>query len=175
LSTVALDRATGEVRWTRRAPAESIEPFHPVGSPAASTPAWDGQRLVVFFGSYGLLCYDRDGKLLWSKPMGPFQNEYGASSSPILVGDKVILNQDHDIDSFLLAVERKTGRTVWKSARVGSTRSYSTPVLWHHDGETQILVAGALNLTAYDPPRCCSTRSANAQTRRFDRFLIGRE
>ena len=151
LATVALDRATGAVRWTRVAPATSIEPFHPVGSPAASTPAWDGQRLMVFFGSYGMLCYDRDGNLLWSKPMGPFQNEYGASSSPILVDDKVILNQDHDVDSFLLAVDRKTGRTVWKVDRPGATRSYSTPVLWHRQGKMQILVAGALNLTAYNP------------------------
>jgi outer membrane protein assembly factor BamB len=151
LATVALDRVTGKVRWTRTAPTESIEPFHRIGSPAASTPAWDGQRLVVFFGSYGLLCYDRNGELLWSKPMGPFQNEFGASSSPIIVDDKVILNQDHDVDSFLIAVDRLTGKTLWKANREGSTRSYSTPVLCHHQGKLQILVAGALHLSAYHP------------------------
>ena len=149
LATVALDRSSGKICWTQVVPTEKIEPFHPVGSPAASTPACDGRRVYTFFGSFGLLCYDLDGKLLWSKPMGPFRDEYGAASSPILVDNLVVLNEDHDVDSFLIAIDRATGKTVWKVGRKGFTRSYATPVVCTVGGEKQIVVAGPLQLIAY--------------------------
>jgi len=150
LATVALDRRSGERKWKRVCPAERIEPFHRTGSPAASTPTCDGERVYSFFGSYGLLCYDLHGKLLWSKKMGPFQDEFGAASSPVLVDDKVILNEDHDVNSFLIAVNKYTGKTEWMTPRTGFTRSYSTPVIWDTKEGKQIVVAGALRLTAYD-------------------------
>lgn len=151
LATVALDRSTGGIRWTRKAPAESIEKFHPVGSPASSTVACDGERVFSFFGSFGLLCYDLKGTLLWSKPMGPFQDEFGASSSPVLVDGKVILNEDHDLGNFVVAIDAGTGDTVWKTPRPGFTRSYASPAVWKVDGRNQVVIAGALRLTAYDP------------------------
>ena len=151
LGLVALDRVTGKERWRRLAPTDRIEPYHPVGSPASSTPACDGSRVFAFFGSYGLLCYDLDGNLVWSRKMGPFQDEFGASSSPVLVDGKVILNEDHDIDSFLIALDAETGKTAWKTARDGFTRSYSTPVVWPVAGGPRIVVAGSLQLAAYDP------------------------
>lgn len=150
LATVSLDRASGDLKWRQIAPAEEIELFHSVGSPASCTPACDGERLYVFFGSYGLLCYDLQGKLLWKKPMGPFQDEFGACSSPVVVDGKVILNQDHDINGFIIAIDAKSGETVWKKPREGFTRSYSSPVVWEHNGTKQLVVAGALQLTAYD-------------------------
>lgn len=150
LATVALDRERGRPLWKKPVPTTDIEPFHPVGSPASSTPACDGRQLYAFFGSYGLLCYDLEGNLLWSKRMGPFQDEFGASSSPVLADGKVFLNEDHDVGSFLIAIDQETGDTVWKVEREGFTRSYSTPVIWQADGTTQIIVAGALQLTAYD-------------------------
>jgi outer membrane protein assembly factor BamB len=150
LATVCLDLATGQLRWTRPVPARSIEPFHPVGSPASCTPACDGQRLFAFFGSYGLICYDLEGNVLWSKEMGPFQDEFGANSSPILVDGKVVLNQDHDIGSFLMAMDQATGETVWRVEREGFTRSYSTPTVCTHNDTQYIIVAGALKLVAYD-------------------------
>lgn len=150
LATVCLDRSSGKVRWSKVAPTKSIEPHHPTGSPAVASVACDGERVFAFFGSYGLLCYDLNGKLLWSRPMGPFQDEFGASSSPILLDGKVILSQDHDIDNFLTAIDVVTGETDWTTAREG-TRSYSTPVIWNVGGEPQIVVAGSLRLTAYDP------------------------
>ncbi len=149
LATVALDRASGKVLWKQLAPAKKLESFHPVGSPASCSPACDGKRVYAFFGSFGLLCYDVDVKLLWSKPMGPFQDEFGASSSPVLIDGKIILNEDHDVDSFLIAVDQHTGKTVWRTARDGFTRSYSTPVVWDINGTQQIVVAGALQLAAY--------------------------
>lgn len=150
LATVALDRSTGNVRWKKVAPAKKIEDHHTAGSPAASSVACDGERVFAFFGSFGLLCYSPAGELLWSKAMGPYQDEFGASSSPALVDGKVILNQDHDVDNFLIAIDAATGKTVWRTPREG-TRSYATPVIWNTNGKSQIVVAGSLRLTAYDP------------------------
>lgn len=69
----------------------------------------------------------------------------------MLVGDKVILNEDHDIDSFLIALDQKTGEVAWKTAREEATRSYATPVVFDNHGRTEILVAGSRQLAAYDP------------------------
>lgn len=150
LATVALDRRTGELRWRQVAPTTRIEPFHSTSSPAAATPACDGQRVYVFFGSFGLLCYDLDGQLVWSREMGPFQDEFGAASSPILVDGKLIVSADHDRESFVMALDAATGKTIWKTDRQGFTRSYATPVAFTVEGRRQIIVAGALQLVAYD-------------------------
>lgn len=150
LATVALNRRTGQPRWRKVAPTTRIEQYHATSSPATATPACDGQRVYVFFGSCGLLCYDLAGKLLWSKEMGPFQDEFGSASSPIIVDDKLLISADHDVHSFLLAVDRSTGEEAWRADREGFTRSYATPVVWETDGRKQVLVAGALQLVAYD-------------------------
>ena len=94
LATVAMDRKTGKLLWRQVAPTKEIESVHPVGNPATASAASDGERVFVFFGSYGVLCYDFAGQLLWKKAMGPFQDEFGAGSSPILFGNRLILNQD---------------------------------------------------------------------------------
>ncbi|MBS0207710.1 MAG: PQQ-binding-like beta-propeller repeat protein [Planctomycetes bacterium] len=149
LATVAFDRASGAERWRQSAPAAKIEEFHKTSSPAAATAASDGQRIYVFFGSYGLLCYDLSGKLLWSKPMGPFQDEFGSSSSPLLIDGKLVLNEDHDLNSFLIAINCADGKTIWQTPREGFTRSYATPIVWNVAGREQLIVAGALQVTSY--------------------------
>lgn len=152
LATVAIDAESGKVLWKQKAPSERIEEIHPtMGSPAAATPACDGERLFVFFGSCGLICYDLDGRKLWEHSLGPFRDEYGASSSPMLIDDKVILCEDHDIDSFLMALDARTGKKIWKSPRPNAVRSYATPMIWTSAGRKQLLVPGALELAAYDP------------------------
>lgn len=152
LATLALAQDSGEILWKRIAPVSQIEPFHSrTGNPAAPTPACDGERVYVFFGSYGLLCYDLEGKLLWDHPMGPFQEEFGAGSSPILVDNKVIVSRDQDVNSFIMAIDRYTGQTIWKTERPAAVRSYSTPVHWTGGGRNELLLAGALELTSYDP------------------------
>ena len=150
LATVALDRKTGATLWTKTAPTERIEDVHQVGSPASCTPACDGERIYSFFGSYGLLCYDLDGKLIWDRKLGPFQDEFGASSSPIVVDDLVIVNQDHDVDCFLIAFDKLTGKTRWKIPRDGFTRSYSSPILVETKNDRSLVIAGSLKLMAYD-------------------------
>jgi outer membrane protein assembly factor BamB len=150
LATICLDRSSGHVVWKQTVRVEQLEKVHTEGSPAAATVACDGKRVFSFFGSFGLLCYDLDGTPLWSKKLGPFRDEFGSASSPILVDDKVILNEDHDLDSFLIAVRRDNGETVWQTPRDGFTRSYATPVVWEVGGHKQLVVAGALQLVGYD-------------------------
>lgn len=150
LFTIAFEREAGKVRWTRECPAQKIESVHSSGSPATSSPACDGERVYAFFGSYGLLCYDLAGSLVWDKPLGPFQDEFGAASSPILWDGKLIINEDHDLGSYLLCLDATTGKELWRTPREDATRSYSTPVPWTAGGKKQVLVAGALQLIAYD-------------------------
>lgn len=150
LKTVCLDRATGAERWSQTAPSERIEPYHPTGSPAAASCACDGRRVYTFFGSYGLLCYDLNGKLVWSLPMKPFQDEFGSPSSPVLADGKLLLNEDHDLDSFLLCLDAATGKELWRARRDGFTRSYATPIVVERGGRKQVIVAGALQMVGYD-------------------------
>src|SRR5262249_55434260 len=132
LATVALDEATGKVLWRNPIVPERVEQVNPSGNPATPTPACDGKRLYVFFGSFGMLCYDLDGHKVWEQRLGPFQDEYGAGSSPVLFEGKVIMSQDHDSDSFLVAMDCATGRILWKVPRPDAVRSYATPAIWNH-------------------------------------------
>ena len=150
LYTLGLHGETGEVLWKAEAEYRELEEIHRDGSHAQSSPATDGQRIVSFFGSGGLFCYDRDGKLLWRRRMGPFKNGFGAASSPIIVGDRVVLNQDHDIDSFLMALDKTSGKTLWKTERPEFPRGFSTPVGLEVNGKKQVVVSGTLRIAAYD-------------------------
>ena len=150
LLTIAINRENGETIWEREAPYKELENIHRIGSYAQCTPATDGKHIVSLFGSSGLYCYDRDGELLWKIPMGPFNNGFGAGTSPIISGDLVILAQDHDTDSFLMAVNKKTGDVAWKTDRSEFPRNYCSPVIWHVDGKKQIVVAATLRVVGYD-------------------------
>ena len=151
LLTISIDARTGQIVWEREAPYKHLEQFNrSAGNLVQSTPATDGERVVSLFGSCGLFCYDIDGKPLWHIPMGPFKNDFGAGSSPIIVGDRVIVSQDHDTDSFLMAVDKRTGKPVWKTDRSEFPRGYATPVIWEVNGKKQIVVVGTLRAIGYD-------------------------
>ncbi|HYT92624.1 MAG TPA: PQQ-binding-like beta-propeller repeat protein [Gemmataceae bacterium] len=150
LVTLALDRQSGKLLWEADAPTRTLEKVHKIGSHAQPTPTADLERVISFFGSAGLFCYDKSGKLLWQLPMGPFQNDFGAGSSPILVGDWVLLCQDHDENSFLMALDKRTGKILWKTDRSEFLRGFSTPVIWESAGRKQVVVAGTLRVAGYD-------------------------
>jgi outer membrane protein assembly factor BamB len=150
LLTIGMDRQTGTVQWESQAPYEKLETIHRIGSHAQSTPCADADCVISFFGSSGLYCHDQSGKLLWEKPMGPFVNDFGAASSPILVGDKLILCQDHDLDSFLMCMDKRTGDVIWKTDRSEFLRNSCTPILWNNEGHPQIVVAATLRVVGYD-------------------------
>lgn len=150
LVTIALERESGKILWTGEAPETPLEKIHKIGSHAQSSPVADNERVISFFGSCGLFCHDRDGKQAWERRMGPFSNDFGAGSSPILVDNWVVLCQDHDQGSFLEAIDKKTGKTVWKTDRLEFLRGYCTPVIWESNKQKQIVVAGTLRVTGYD-------------------------
>jgi outer membrane protein assembly factor BamB len=150
LVTIALERATGKVVWERVAPHQKLEQIHRIGSHAQPSPATDGEMVVSMFGSSGLIAYNAAGQELWKVPMGPFNNDFGAGTSPIISGDTVILVQDHDTDSFLLALDKRTGRQLWKTDRSEFPRNYCSPVIWEVAGKKQIVVAATLRVVGYD-------------------------
>lgn len=150
LVTIGLDRATGKIQWEAEAPHTTLERIHGIGSYAQSSPCADSECVVSFFGSCGLFCYDHSGKLLWEMSMGPFNNDFGAGSSPQIVGDRVILCQDHDLDSFLMAIDKKTGKQIWKADRSEFPRNYCTPILWDNEGRQQIVIAATKRVVGYD-------------------------
>ena len=151
LTTIALDRVTGKEIWHADAPHDGLEKIHETASLATPSPATDGKIVVSFFGSCGLFAYNAaDGSPLWKISLGPFKNDFGSGSSPIIVDDRVVLCQDHDTDSFLISVDKQTGNVLWKVDRSEFPRNYCTPVIWNVDGKKQIVVAATLRIAAYD-------------------------
>ena len=141
LATVCLDRRTGKILWRRTVAAGEIEKVHEIGNPAAPTPATDGERVYVYFGSYGLVSYDLDGNQQWERQLPLPGNPYGAAASPIVAGGLLVLNHQGR-DSYLLGLNRRDGRTVWKTDRSKLQFGWSTPVHWRHDGIDEIVVLG---------------------------------
>lgn len=150
LVTIALDRATGNELWRKEAPHQTLEEIHEIGSHAQSSPVADDQGVVVFFGSAGLFAYDRDGGLMWSHAMGPFKNNFGAGSSPVIYGDSVLLVQDHDEESFFARYDRKTGERRYRIDRSEFPRGYATPIVHKVGDKAEVVVAGTLRIVAYD-------------------------
>lgn len=152
LVTVAYDTGTGRELWRRATPPVKLEPCHSFSSPAASTPCTDGERVYAYFGSYGVISYDFEGKEVWKRPFNtlPTAMGYGTATSPILADGKLILQRDGDsTNSQLIALAPLTGKTVWESARPLAGTSFSTPTVWSHDGIDELMVQGKGRLAAY--------------------------
>jgi outer membrane protein assembly factor BamB len=141
LATLCIDQRMGKILWRRTVAPAEIEEVYEIGSPAAPTPATDGERVYVYFGSYGLVSYDFDGKLLWERRLPLPKNIYGAAASPIVAGDLLVLNHQGK-DAYLLGVNRRDGKTVWKTDRSKFQYGWSTPVYWRHDGIDEVVVLG---------------------------------
>lgn len=151
LLTLALDRKTGRILWTREAPGSRDEKRHQLNDPAAPSPVSDGTNVYVFFAGFGLISYDGGGKERWSLPLGPFTNFHGMGASPVLADGKVLMVCDQDQDSFLLAVDKDTGKSVWTAKRPEMVHSFSTPVTYKNGaGATELIIPGSYQLTSYD-------------------------
>jgi outer membrane protein assembly factor BamB len=126
LGTLCIDQRTGKMLWGRAIVPAEIEKVHEIGIPAAPAPSTDAERVYVYFGSYGLVSHDFEGKLLWERRLPIPQNIYGAVASPIVAGDLVVLNHQGK-DAYLLAVNRRDCKTVWKTDRSKYQFGWSTP------------------------------------------------
>lgn len=151
LYVITLDRATGKILWRHEVPRPRKQKLHDSNSPASPSVATDGRNAYAFFTDFGLISFGPDGEERWRVPLGPFDNPFGLGASPVLANGKVIQVCDSESGSFALAVDQKTGRTVWRVERPEMTRGFSTPVLYQPArGALQALVAGTNRFTAYD-------------------------
>ena len=151
LVTLAIDRAAGRVLWERAAPQVKTRIVDKRNNPASPSPAVEADGVYVFFPDYGLIGYDAAGKQRWTIPLGPFNNVYGMGASPVVVGNLVVLVCDQSVGSFIMAVDKRSGRVQWKVDRPEAKSGHSTPIVWRGpDGKDQILVPGSFLLTAYE-------------------------
>jgi outer membrane protein assembly factor BamB len=172
LYTIAYRRVDGKEAWRAEAPARRIEAYHRTeGSPAASTPVTDGERIVSYFGSCGLFCYDLAGKELWKyeMPTVVVMADFGTGVSPILADGIVVLVRDEKTDSRILALDARTGKLLWQKKRQSPT-SYCTPVVWDTPTGKQVAAGGYGRMIGYDlktgeekwsvagmPAACCAS------------------
>ena len=151
LVTIAIERGTGRIVWEQPAPTVKTKIVDKRNNPASPSPAVDDSGAYVFFPDYGLIAYDLGGKQRWSMALGPFNNIYGMGASPVIVGDLVVLACDQSLGSYVMAVDKRSGRVRWKTDRPEAKSGHSTPILWRGpDGRDQVLIPGSFLLTAYD-------------------------
>lgn len=144
---LALDVKTGNILWQTPL-ASSPTKTYPRAGHAAATPVADARRIYAFFDTPGLVALTHDGDVVWQVSLGPFSNPYNMASSPILVGDMVVMKCDHQGPSFITAVSRSDGTPRWRTEREGGLH-YATPLAIHHQEAWQIVV-NAEPIVAYD-------------------------
>jgi outer membrane protein assembly factor BamB len=151
---LCLDRRTGKLLWRQTVLTAPLEHKHALNSFASSTPATDGELVYAAFldrDQMFVAAYDFAGHQRWIARPGPFSSTHGFCSSPILYQDKVILNGDHDGDSYLVALSRADGHVLWKTPRENHTRSYCTPLLRDMAGRRQMVLAGDKCVAGFNP------------------------
>lgn len=161
---LALDRRSGELRWEREVLRAPLEKKHNLNSFASGTPCADEQSVYVAFlqpdfgstkertpGDMVVACYDREGNERWLARPGRFASVHGFCSSPVLYEDLVIVNGDHDGDSYIVALRRADGAEVWRVPREHKTRSYVTPLIRHLAGKEQLLFSGSKSVVSLEP------------------------
>jgi outer membrane protein assembly factor BamB len=148
----AHDRGTGKTIWQTVVKEEvPHESGHQTASQASASPVTDGEYVWASFGSRGLYCLNKNGKVVWAKDLGQMKtrNEFGEGSSPVLHGDTLVLNWDHEGDSFIVALDKRTGEQRWKVPREEPT-SWSTPLGIEDGGRALVVVSAANRVRAYD-------------------------
>ena len=151
LITLCVDTRTGRELWRRDLRRERAQIAYKANDPASPTPAADQTGVVAFFPEFGLVSYNIDGQVRWTSRLGPFKNFYGMAGSPIIDGSTVVLVCDQQTGSFVIALDRSTGRQLWKTARSGMIIGWSTPMVFRTAGTgADLIVLGSSRLDAYD-------------------------
>ncbi len=149
-----LDLNTGKTLWKSRvAQGQPKLPVHPSNTYATETLATDGERVYTYFGVIGkVAAFDLDGKPVWEVDLGayPTGNGFGPGASPIAQDGKVFVQCDNEKNSFLVALDAKTGKEVWRAKRPTGT-SWSTPYLWTNRTRTELIACGRGKVISYDP------------------------
>lgn len=152
---LCLDRKTGKLLWQRTAKvAVPHEGYHRAyGSFASNSPVTDGKYVYASFGSRGIYCYDFNGRLIWEKDLGiqmRMKLGFGEGTAPLLIGGRLILVFDHEADSFIVALDKLSGKELWRAPR-DERSSWSTPLAVEHSGRKQVVVTGTTKVRSYDP------------------------
>jgi len=150
LLTLCLEAKTGMSRWRQELAPDRSEYRNPLNDPASPSPVTDGQNVYAFFGDFGLVSYDSQGRERWRLPLGPFHSLHGMAASPVLYGNTLFLVCDHDGPSFVLAVDKESGKIKWQVARPDVFSGFATPIVFRpRTGPTQLLVLGSYQLASY--------------------------
>ncbi|HSQ54315.1 MAG TPA: PQQ-binding-like beta-propeller repeat protein, partial [Gemmata sp.] len=147
-----LDATTGKILWERVAhKGEPKHPIHVKASYASETPVTDGERVYANFGNVGLYCFDVNGKELWSKTWDvmPMRFNWGTGASPVLHRDRIYIVNDNDKSSFLLALDKLTGKEIWKVDR-DEKSNWATPFIWENGQRIEIVTVGSKKVRSYD-------------------------
>lgn len=151
-AVLAVNRRDGKILWQRTVHKElPHEAGHVTGSLASNSPVTDGELVFAFFGSRGLYCLDTSGKLLWQKHLGEMHSKHGhgEGSSPALYGDTLVVNWDQESDSFVVALDKRSGKERWKMPRPEDT-SWATPIIVETGGKPQVVISGTNRIRGYD-------------------------
>ncbi len=150
---LCLDRASGKVLWQQTAAEHKpAEGNHPSNTFATETPITDGQHVYAYFGNVGMFCYDLSGKLVWSADLGAFKTfaNWGTSSSPVCDGTRLFILCDNNERSFLIALDKNTGKEVWRVPR-DERSTWSSPILWRNVQRAELVCMGSNYIRSYDP------------------------
>ena len=160
-SLCCFDKADGKLLWTRTVTHGEKMPTHGTNPYGGSTPAADGERVVVWHASAGLHCYDFAGEKLWSRDLGEYRHRWGYGTSPVLHQGKVLLHTGPGKRVFLVALDFATGKTLWKAeepvdgdGQDNSNKRYMgswcTPIVVEIEGKTQVLCTMSTRVVGYD-------------------------
>lgn len=152
-TVLAINRRDGKVVWQRTAREEQPhEATHPDnGTWASSSAVTDGEHVIAFFESRGLYAYDMEGKLVWEKDLGDksMRNQFGEGTTPALHGNRLAIVWDHQGQSFIVTLDKRTGQEIWRAER-DEIDSWATPLIVEHDGRAQVVTSGMNRLRSYD-------------------------
>ena len=152
LELYCLEKSTGKQLWKRLAfEGKPRVATHSGNTYASETPVTDGERVYVYFGMMGVYCYDFSGNLVWQKDLGayPMEGDWGTGSSPVLHGNHLYLQIDSEDESFLVALDTKTGEQQWRVSR-DEPSNWSSPIIWKNTLRTELVTAGQ-KVRSYDP------------------------
>ncbi len=149
---IAVNRENGNKVWQKV--LNTVHPhegIHPSNTWASASPVTDGEYIVSFFGSHGLYVLNTKGDLVWQKDLGNMETRrgWGEGSSPAVHGDKIVVNWDHEGESFILALDKRTGEERWRQER-DERSSWFTPLVTEVDGKPQVITTGANHTRAYE-------------------------
>jgi outer membrane protein assembly factor BamB len=147
----AIDWNTGRIAWQREARRGMPVSRHLKNTYASETPVTDGQRVYVSFGNVGIFAYDFAGNLAWSAPVEPrpTHSGWGTAASPVLHNGRLYIVHDNEQQSYITALDARTGKAVWRTDRQEAT-AWATPYVWEHAGRTEIVTSATGAIRSYD-------------------------